>query len=48
MILFAEQKQRRKCREQLYVYQGGKQGLEELEDWQGHMYTIDMMYKTDN
>jgi len=32
----------------MYGYQGGKEGWDELEDWDGHIYTIDTMYKIDN
>ena len=33
MNLFAKQKQRHRCREQTYGYQGGKGGWNELGDW---------------
>ena len=26
-------------------YQGGEEGLDELEDWDWHVYTIDTVYK---
>ena len=41
MIIFAKQKQRHRCREQMYGNQGDKLG-----DWDWHIYTI--MYKIDN
>ena len=49
MILFANQKQRQRPREEMYGHQGGK-GREgdESGDWDWHAYTIDAMYKIDN
>ena len=47
MNLFAKQKQRHRCREQMYGYQGWA-GLDELGDGDRHIYTIDTMYKVDN
>ena len=48
MVLFAKQKQRHRCREQMYGQQEGKGSWDKLgiEDW--HIYTIDSMYKIDN
>ena len=43
MILFAKQKQRHRCIEQMYGYQEGKEGWDELGDWAWHMYIIDTM-----
>ena len=49
MNLFAKQKQRHTCREKKYTNtQRGHGGWDELGDWDGHIYTIDMMYKIDN
>ena len=45
MILFTEQKQRHRCREQSYGYQGGRRGWDEVGNWCGHVYTIDTIYK---
>ena len=48
MNLSMKQKQTHRHREQTYRYQGGKQGWDELGDWDCHIYTIDTMYKIDN
>ena len=49
MIFFAKQKQRHRCREQMYGYQAGKdEGWNELVDWGQPIYTIDTMCKIDN
>ena len=47
MILFAKHKQRHRYREQKSGYYGGKQGLDELRDWDKQIYTNDTMYKVD-
>ena len=44
MILFAKQKQTNRYRAQTY----GKDGWDELGDWDWHVYTTDTMYKIDN
>ena len=47
MNLFAKQKQRHRCREQTYGYQGGEGwGWDELGDWNRHICPT--MYKIDN
>ena len=48
MNLFARQKQRHRCREQMYGHQGGEGEWEKLGDWDWHIYTIDTMYKIDS
>ena len=45
MILFAKQRQRHRCTEQMYGYQEGKEGWDELGDWAWHTYVIDTMQK---
>ena len=34
------QKEKHRCREQTYGYQGGKEGWDELEDWDWHIYIL--------
>ena len=46
MNLFAKEKYRHRCREQMYEHQGGKEGGDELGDWDWYIYTA--MYKIDN
>ena len=43
MILFAKQKHRHRCTEQMYGYQEGKEGWDELGGWAWHTYIIDNM-----
>ena len=45
MILSAKEKQRHGHRKQTCRSQGEKIGWDELGDWDGHVYTIDPMYK---
>ena len=45
MIILAKQKERHRCREQMYGYQGGKRRWEEVGGWDRRTYTIDTMCK---
>ena len=48
MNIFAEQKQRHRCREQIYKHKRGVWEWDALGDCDRHIYTIDTMYKIDN
>jgi len=48
MILFANTKRDTDVENKHLDTKRGKEGLYILGDWDGHIYTIDSMYKIDN
>ena len=48
MNLLARQKQRHRCREQMYGHQGGKRGGGMNWEFGIDIYTLTNMYKIDN